>query len=101
MLQHVGRIPLHQLRADHGGVRAECLVDQRRYGIVAQRHVVVQHEEEPVAAVDQRQHLVDDGTKARVASTVRTRAPGTIARIWSGTSAGDGLVTRATSVRFG
>jgi len=67
VLQHVGRIPFHQLRADHGGVRAECLVDQRRHRIVAQRDVVVQHEEEPVAAVDQRQHLVDDGTKAGVA----------------------------------
>ena len=67
MLQHIGRIPLHQLRPHHCCVGTERLIDQCRDRIGTQRHVVVQNEEEPLTAIHEREGLVDNGAKARVA----------------------------------
>ena len=58
-------VPVDQLRADHGGVRAEGLLDEEPHGVGRQGDVVVAEQVER-GALDDLEHLVGGGPEARV-----------------------------------
>ena len=66
-LDHLGVIPIRQLRTNGTRVRAIQLFDQQRDGIGGEGHVVMHETEKPAVSLHQIQDTVTRGSKTRIA----------------------------------
>ena len=66
VLEDPAIVPRHELRSDEAGVRAVQLLDQGADGVRIEGDVVVADAEEPVVALDEREHLVGGDAEAGV-----------------------------------
>ena len=76
VLEDARVVPRHELRADHAGVRAVQLLDQRPHGVGVEGDVVVAEAEEAAVALDEAEHLVGRCAEPRVASELTDEGVG-------------------------